>query len=44
MKAVLISTRPEWCEKICHKIGTDKDGKPMWRNGYKWNIKENNNA
>ncbi len=30
MKAVLISTRPEWCEKICHKIGTDKNGKPIY--------------
>lgn len=30
MKSVLISTRPEWCEKICHEIGTDKDGKPIY--------------
>lgn len=30
MKSVLISTRLEWCEKICHKIGTDKDGKPIY--------------
>lgn len=30
MKAVLLSTRPKWCEKICHKIGTDKNGKPIY--------------
>lgn len=30
MKAVLISTRPEWCEKICHEIGTDKNGQPIY--------------
>jgi predicted transcriptional regulator len=30
MKAVLISTRPEWCEKIFHEIGTDKNGKPIY--------------
>lgn len=27
---MLISTRPEWCEIICHKIGTDKNGKPIY--------------
>ena len=27
MKSVLLSTRPKWCEKICHEIGKDeKDG------------------
>ena len=30
MKSVLISTRPKWCEKICHEIGTDKSGKPIY--------------
>lgn len=30
MKAVLLSTRPKWCEKICHEIGTDKNGKPIY--------------
>ena len=30
MKSVLISTRPKWCEKICHEIGTDKNGKPIY--------------
>ena len=30
MKAVLSSTRPKWCEKICHEIGTDKNGKPIY--------------
>lgn len=30
MKSVLISTRPKWCEKICHKIGKDKNGKPIY--------------
>ena len=30
MKAVLISTQPKWCEKICHEIGTDKNGKPIY--------------
>lgn len=30
MKSVLISTRPEWCEKIFRKIGTDKNGKPIY--------------
>ena len=30
MKAVLLSTRPKWCGKICHEIGTDKNGKPIY--------------
>ena len=30
MKSVLISTQPKWCEKICHKIGTNKNGKPIY--------------
>ena len=30
MKAVLISIRPKWCEKICHEIGTDKNGKTIY--------------
>lgn len=30
MKAVLLSTRPKWCEKICHEIGTDENGKPIY--------------
>lgn len=30
MKSVLISTRPKWCEKICHKIGKDENGKPIY--------------
>lgn len=30
MKAVLISIQPKWCEKICHEIGTDKNGKPIY--------------
>lgn len=30
MKSVLSSTRPKWCEKICHEIGTDKNGKPIY--------------
>lgn len=30
MKAILLSTRPKWCEKICHKIGIDKNGKPVY--------------
>lgn len=30
MKSVLLSTRPKWCEKICHEIGTDKDGKSIY--------------
>lgn len=30
MKSVLISIRPKWCEKICHKIGKDENGKPIY--------------
>ena len=30
MKSVLISTRPKWCEKICHKISKDQNGKPIY--------------
>lgn len=30
MKSILLSTRPKWCEKICHEIGTDKNGKPIY--------------
>ena len=26
----MLSTRPKWCEKICHEIGTDKNGKPIY--------------
>lgn len=30
MKSVLISTRPKWCKKICHEIGKDENGKPIY--------------
>lgn len=30
MKNILLSTRPKWCEKICHEIGKDKKGKPIY--------------
>ena len=30
MKSVLISIRPKWCEKICHVIGKDEAGKPIY--------------
>ena len=30
MKSVLISNRPKWCGKICHEIGTDENGKPIY--------------
>lgn len=30
MKSILISIRPQWCEKICHKIGKDENGKPIY--------------
>lgn len=30
MKSVLISTKPKWCEKICHEIGKDETGKPIY--------------
>lgn len=29
MKAVLISTQPKWCEKICRKIG-EQNGIPVY--------------
>lgn len=31
MNSVLISTRPQWCEKICHEIGKDQNGKPIYK-------------
>lgn len=30
MKSVLISIRPKWVEKICHKIGKDTNGKQIY--------------
>lgn len=30
MKSILISIRPQWCEKICHKIGKDENGEPIY--------------
>lgn len=30
MKSVLISNRPKWCGKICHEIGKDENGKPIY--------------
>lgn len=30
MKSVLISNRPQWVEKICHKIGEDETGKAIY--------------
>lgn len=30
MREVLISARPKWCEKICHEIGKDEKGKPIY--------------
>ena len=30
MKSVLISIRPKRCEKICHEIGKDENGKPIY--------------
>lgn len=30
MKSILISTRPKWCEKICHEIGKDEMGKSIY--------------
>lgn len=30
MRKVLISTQPQWCEKICHEIGKDENGKPIY--------------
>lgn len=30
MKNILLSIRPKWCEKICHEIGKDEKGKPIY--------------
>ena len=30
MKNILLSTRPQWCENICHEIGKDENGKPIY--------------
>ena len=30
MKYILLSTRPKWCDKICHEIGKDENGKPIY--------------
>lgn len=30
MKSVLIAIRPQWVEKICHKIGEDETGKAIY--------------
>lgn len=30
MKSVLISIRPKWVEKICHEIGKNTNGKPIY--------------
>lgn len=30
MKSVLISNSPKWCGKICHEIGKDENGKPIY--------------
>ena len=30
MKSVLISNRQKWCGKICHEIGKDENGKPIY--------------
>lgn len=31
MKSVLISIQPKWVEKICHEIGKDENGKPIYK-------------
>ena len=36
MKSVLLSSRPKWCDKICHEIGKDEKGKPL----YGWHISD----
>ena len=30
MKSVLVSIKPKWCAKICHEIGKDETGKPIY--------------
>ena len=30
MREILISIRPKWCEKICHEIGKDENGKLIY--------------
>lgn len=30
MKKILISVRSKWCEKICHVIGKEEAGKPIY--------------
>lgn len=30
MKCVMLSIRPQWCEKICHVMGKDEAGKPIY--------------
>lgn len=30
MKSVMLSIRPKWVEKICHEIGKDENGKPIY--------------
>ena len=30
MSDVLLSVRPQWCEKICHEIGKTENGKPIY--------------
>lgn len=29
-KAILLPVQPKWCEKICHKIGENADGTPIY--------------
>lgn len=30
MKNILLAVRPKWVEKICHEIGKDENGKPIY--------------
>lgn len=30
MKNLLLAVRPKWCEKICHEIDKDENGKPIY--------------
>lgn len=30
MKSILMAIKPKWCEKICHEIGKDENGKPIY--------------